>query len=84
MISKLCTKRSQTKTEQKSPLFSAALLLLTAFLLNSVACAHKPVDTRFDGKWEACEVAPQKTMMCLDEDDIGKLRKLLLQCGAQP
>lgn len=79
MISRLCTKLSLPKMQRKSLLFSAVSLLL---LLSNIHCAHSPVDTNFDGQWHACEVAPQKVEMCLGEDDVGKLKKLLDQCGA--
>lgn len=77
MISKLSTKLSQLKMPMRSLLFSAALLPLLQ------ACAHQPVETKFDGKWQSCEIVPQEPLMCLDEDAVGRLRKLLLQCGAK-
>lgn len=51
-------------------------------LLHLEGCATVP-ETKFYGKWYSCENVPQEPMMCLKEQDLGNLRKLLLQCGAK-
>lgn len=57
------------------------LRLLTLFsILSSAACASGPKTTKFDGKWQFCEIVPQKQLACLDEDDVQKLRQLLIEC----
>lgn len=84
MISKLCTKPSQQRTRQKSRPFSAASYLsLLLPMLGLAACAHKPVDTKFDGRWQYCESTPFEQLMCLNEQDVGKLRELLIRCGSE-
>lgn len=74
MISKLSTKRWLRKMLLKS---------LPFLILSGCVSAPPRVDTKFDGKWSACEIVPQKTLMCLSEPDLLKLRALLVRCGAE-
>jgi hypothetical protein len=57
------------------------LLMFSILPLLSSACAAP--STSFDGKWQMIEVAPtQPPMACLPEDDVLKLRALLIRCEA--
>lgn len=55
-------------------------MLFAIFLILS-ACVSKPVETKFDAKWEFCEIRPQEHLACLKEDDVKELRKLLIKCS---
>lgn len=78
MISKLCIRRSATGTLLGSLPFSVIALLLTSCQAPQVR------DTRFDGKWQICQPATSPVpLACLNEPDTQKLRKLLIQCGAE-
>lgn len=82
MILKLYTRRLRAAMPRRSQLCSA-MYLLPILCLPFSGCASKPIATEFDGKWQKCEAAPQVVMMCLDEIDVGRLRKLLVQCGVK-
>ncbi len=53
-------------------------LLALCLILN--ACAAAPISTKFDGKWEFCELRPQTNYACLSQPDVEKLRIILIQC----
>jgi hypothetical protein len=58
--------------------------LIAFLILSGCQSSPKPV-TKFDGKWEFCEVRPQVQMACLAEEDVKELRKLLIECkNAKP
>lgn len=57
-------------------------LLLLLIFSTLEGCATAPPDTKFDGKWETCEPVPEKKMLCLPDDDIMKLKKILDMCGS--
>lgn len=57
-----------------------SLILFLLALLNS-SCASKAVVTDFDGKWEMRDAGPGTTpKACLSEDDVMKLRTVLIRC----
>ncbi len=61
------------------------LLTISCVLLATViggGCAHKPVVTVFDAKWEFIERPGQAPKACLGQDDVMKLRELLIRCKA--
>ena len=59
--------------------------LLTGFLIYSlIGCAQAPKTTKFDGKWAFCEVIPNEDQWaCLNQEDVKKLRKALIECQSQ-
>ncbi len=58
-------------------------LLLNSCLLGlGGGCAAKPVVAEFDGKWEFVERPGPSLKACLVEDDVAKLRELLIRCKA--
>lgn len=62
---------------------STLFLLLNSCLLGlGSGCASRPVATAFDGKWEFVERPGQPVKACLVEDDVAKLRELLIRCKA--
>lgn len=62
---------------------SSMLFLLASSLLGICGgCASRPVATSFDGKWEFVERPGQPIKACLVEDDVAKLRELLIRCKA--
>ena len=63
--------------------FHIPALFIMAFGLSGCAMFAKPRAEPFHGKWEFCEIAPQRVMACLPEDDIAKLRETLIRCGAK-
>jgi hypothetical protein len=57
-------------------------LLPLLIFLTLEACSSVPADTKFSGKWQVCEPAPQKYLMCLEDQDLLKLKSILDRCGA--
>lgn len=61
-----------------------AILLSSILCLILEACSHAPpVTTMFDAKWSIVNVFGQPTRACLLEDDVAKLREILIRCEAQ-
>ncbi len=55
--------------------------LCAAFsILELVACAQKPIVTKFDAAWEFCSNTPYEVLACLKEDDVKALRATLIEC----
>lgn len=55
--------------------------LLMIFLISLSGCASPKKAERLQLKWTFLEIPPAKTMACLDEKDVGKLREALIRCG---
>lgn len=53
---------------------------LIIFFLILSSCAQRPVVTSFDGKWSYLEVPGEPVKACLIEEDVQKLRELLIRC----
>lgn len=77
------TGKSKTTSGLYTRRLMRKMLVSSIIFLTLSGCATAQHDTKFDGKWEACEVAPQRTVMCLEEPDILKLREILVRCGAE-
>ena len=60
------------------------ILLLFGASLSLSACAmwSRPKPEPFRGKWEFCEIAPQKTLACLPREDVELLREQLIRCNS--
>lgn len=54
-----------------------ALVSLALFFLS---CVSKPIATEFDGKWEFIDQPGVPTRVCLGEEDVAKLREILIRC----
>lgn len=63
---------------------SSILCLVSSLLaaLVTTGCASGPVVTSFDGKWSFVYSEGQPVKACLVEDDVAKLRELLIRCKA--
>jgi hypothetical protein len=61
--------------------------LFAKFLILSVVlagCASTPAPTKFDGKWEFFQVTPfEEPRACLEQEDVKKLRELLIRCESK-
>ncbi len=66
------------KIQPNSIIFSA----LISLVILGDGCASRPVVTTFDAKWEFVERAGPPVKACLAEDDVAKLRELLIRCKA--
>lgn len=53
--------------------------LLTVSLILS-ACASEPKSSSVDLRWAFCEIRPQHPLACLELEDVGKVRKALIEC----
>lgn len=62
--------------------YSIIFSTLISLAVLSGGCASRPAATNFDGKWEFVERAGQPIKACLTEDDVAKLRELLIRCKA--
>lgn len=51
--------------------------LILSFLIGGCASTEP---TRFDGKWEFCENNKGEKRACLKEEDVKKLREVLIRC----
>ncbi len=59
-------------------------LCLKALALLLSACATTPTPTKFDGDWEFYQVTPfEEPRACLKEEDVKKLRELLIRCESR-
>ncbi len=58
------------------------LNLTIFFALSSFAsgCASKPIVTSFDGQWFFVQSGDGKQKACLEENDVMKLREILIRC----
>lgn len=60
---------------------------LSHFLILSLfvgGCASAPIDSKFDGNWEFIKSPTDgKQKACLDEDDVSKLKELLIRLKAE-
>jgi len=61
-------------------IWATGVILLLSFAIT--ACNTLPKSTAFDGKWEFVETAPGEMKLCLKQEDIAKLKKLLIRCQA--
>lgn len=68
---------------------NSKIFLTVNFILAFSGCASEPVATKFDANWKFCTPAPSplvlkpEPMACLYENDVLKLRELLLKCEAK-
>ncbi len=62
------------KTLKSSMLFLA--------LASGAGCASRPVSTTFEGRWTFVEMPGEPVKACLVEDDVAKLREILIRCKA--
>lgn len=62
----------------------SSTLFLALSLLISTGCAQVPLETTttFYGKWEFIEQPGQPVKACLVENDVAKLREILIRCRA--
>ncbi len=55
--------------------------LTIAALLSGCVTSAKTKATPFNGRWQFCEIVPQKQLACLEEEDVKALRETLIRCG---
>lgn len=56
-------------------------LSLMLFLILNSGCASHPKAVSFDGNWELVDAGPdQPVKACLKEEDVDKLREILIRC----
>jgi hypothetical protein len=53
---------------------------LIVFLMMALPSCSTPEPKKFNGRWDMIEVSPGDTRACLTEQDIIRLRELLIQC----
>lgn len=78
----MTSNRSTKPSARWTPLSSIHFLVSCSLGLVATGCASSPVATSFDGKWEFILRKDQPVKACLVEEDVAKLRELLIRCKA--
>lgn len=68
--------------QTRTPMRLSHFLILSLIFVGG--CASAPIDNKFDGDWEFIQSpTDQKQKACLDEDDVKKLKELLIRLKAE-